>query len=102
MGLGAGDGLRPEMLISLTAPKLGAKHFQGKYHYIGGRFIPPQIAVRPHACTSCCFSVDCCHFCQQMTTRHDVGYCADDACCVQEKFKITIPEYPGAAQCVKI
>lgn len=41
----AGDGLRPEMLISLTAPKLGAKHFEGKYHYIGGRFIPPQIAV---------------------------------------------------------
>jgi hypothetical protein len=41
----AGDGLRPEMLVSLTAPKLGAKHFQGKHHYIGGRFIPPQIAV---------------------------------------------------------
>lgn len=40
-----GDGLRPEMLISLTAPKLGAKHFAGRHHYIGGRFIPPQIAV---------------------------------------------------------
>lgn len=61
MGLGSGDGLRPDMLISLTAPKLGAKHFQGKYHYIGGRFIPPQIAVGPHACTFCCFGVDHCY-----------------------------------------
>ena len=33
------------MLVSLSAPKLGAKHFQGRHHYIGGRFIPPQIAV---------------------------------------------------------
>ena len=40
-----GDGLRPEMLVSLTAPKLGAKHFQGQFHYIGGRFVPPAIAV---------------------------------------------------------
>ena len=42
-----GDGLRPEMLVSLTAPKLGSKHFEGKHHYIGGRFVPPQIAVSP-------------------------------------------------------
>lgn len=48
----AGDGLRPEMLISLTAPKLGAKHFQGKHHYIGGRFVPLQIAV-----SMCIFTV---------------------------------------------
>ena len=38
------------MLVSLSAPKLGAKHFQGRHHYIGGRFIPPQIAV----CTDFC------------------------------------------------
>ncbi|KAL3152151.1 Pyridoxine/pyridoxamine 5'-phosphate oxidase 1, chloroplastic [Trebouxia sp. C0010 RCD-2024] len=59
----SGDGLRPDMLVSLTAPKLGAKHFGGKHHYIGGRFVPPQIA---------------------------------------EKYKLTIPAYPGAAQCVRI
>jgi NAD(P)H-hydrate epimerase len=31
------------MLVSLTAPKLAAKHFKGRYHYLGGRFVPPAI-----------------------------------------------------------
>lgn len=35
--------LNPDMLISLTAPKLCAKFFQGKYHYLGGRFVPPAV-----------------------------------------------------------
>lgn len=35
--------IHPDMLISLTAPKLCAKSFQGKYHYLGGRFVPPKI-----------------------------------------------------------
>ncbi|KAK9828152.1 hypothetical protein WJX74_001066 [Apatococcus lobatus] len=39
----SGDGLRPDMLISLTAPKNGARHFDGKFHYVGGRFVPPSI-----------------------------------------------------------
>ncbi|XP_066465216.1 NAD(P)H-hydrate epimerase [Eleutherodactylus coqui] len=34
------DGLQPDMLISLTAPKLSAVHFSGRYHYLGGRFVP--------------------------------------------------------------
>ena len=34
--------LRPETLISLTAPKLAAAHFEG-FHYLGGRFVPPPI-----------------------------------------------------------
>nr|CAG4647296.1 EOG090X0AXR [Megafenestra aurita]SVE92574.1 EOG090X0AXR [Megafenestra aurita] len=38
--------LKPEMLISLTAPKICAKYFQGKYHYLAGRFIPPAIAIK--------------------------------------------------------
>lgn len=33
-------GIQPDMLISLTAPKLCAKKFKGKYHYLGGRFVP--------------------------------------------------------------
>ena len=41
----SGDGLRPDMLISLTAPKNGARHFDGKFHYVGGRFVPPSIQV---------------------------------------------------------
>lgn len=39
----AGDGLRPDMLVSLTAPKLCAKLFEGRFHYIGGRFVPPCV-----------------------------------------------------------
>lgn len=37
------NGLKPEMLISLTAPKLCAKQFKGKYHYLAGRFIPENL-----------------------------------------------------------
>lgn len=40
------DGLQPEMLISLTAPKKCAHHFHGKYHYLGGRFVPPKLAEK--------------------------------------------------------
>ncbi|CAG8444415.1 12681_t:CDS:2 [Funneliformis mosseae] len=35
-------GFTPSMLISLTAPKLCAKHFNGK-HFLGGRFVPPEL-----------------------------------------------------------
>ncbi len=46
----SGDGLRPDMLVSLTAPKRGARFFRGPFHYLGGRFVPPVIKVfRMHA-----------------------------------------------------
>ena len=34
-----GVGIRPNVLISLTAPKEGVKDFRGK-HFLGGRFVP--------------------------------------------------------------
>ncbi|XP_052265391.1 NAD(P)H-hydrate epimerase-like isoform X3 [Dreissena polymorpha] len=37
------NGLKPDLLISLTAPKLCAKHFTGKHHYLGGRFVPKTL-----------------------------------------------------------
>jgi hypothetical protein len=37
--------LKPSMLISLTAPKNCAQHFNGA-HYVGGRFVPPNIAQK--------------------------------------------------------
>lgn len=40
---GRADGLRPDMLISLTAPKKAAVHFSGRYHFLGGRFVPPAL-----------------------------------------------------------
>lgn len=36
-------GLTPKVLISLTAPKMCATKFKGKYHFLGGRFVPPAI-----------------------------------------------------------
>jgi NAD(P)H-hydrate epimerase len=35
-----GIGLRPKVLVSLTAPKKCAQAFKG-LHYLGGRFVPP-------------------------------------------------------------
>lgn len=34
-----GVGLEPDVLISLTAPKEGARGFKGR-HWLGGRFVP--------------------------------------------------------------
>ncbi|PNH06863.1 Pyridoxine/pyridoxamine 5'-phosphate oxidase [Tetrabaena socialis] len=67
-----GSALQPDMLVSLTAPKLCARYFQarqgaglrdGAHHYLGGRFVAPAI---------------------------------------RDKFGLTLPAYPGTAQCVRI
>ena len=38
-GNAAGVGLNPDVLLSLTAPKEGAREFRGR-HFLGGRFVP--------------------------------------------------------------
>jgi len=38
-----GVGLEPDVLVSLTAPKEGAKYFKGR-HFLGGRFVPWELA----------------------------------------------------------
>ncbi|XP_068641590.1 pyridoxine/pyridoxamine 5'-phosphate oxidase 1, chloroplastic isoform X2 [Aristolochia californica] len=58
-----GDGIRPDMLVSLTAPKLCAKKFSGAHHFLGGRFVPPAIAEKfklqlpPYPGTSMCVRI---------------------------------------------
>lgn len=42
------EGIQPEILISLTAPKLCAAKFTGKAHYLGGRFIPKSLEDKYH------------------------------------------------------
>ncbi|KAJ3799809.1 YjeF N-terminal domain-like protein [Lentinula aff. detonsa] len=37
-----GVGLQPDVLVSLTAPKLGVRSFNGR-HFLGGRFIPKTL-----------------------------------------------------------
>ncbi|KAG2462243.1 NNRE epimerase, partial [Polypterus senegalus] len=41
--VGSPDGIQPDMLISLTAPKKSALQFQGRYHFLGGRFVPTAL-----------------------------------------------------------
>ncbi|XP_052787194.1 NAD(P)H-hydrate epimerase-like [Mya arenaria] len=56
---GNANGLQPEMLISLTAPKLCAHLFKGKHHYLGGRFVPRtleqkyELNLPPYPGTDC-------------------------------------------------
>ncbi len=40
-----GSVLVPDVLVSLTAPKLCAKGFRGR-HFVGGRFLPPSVAEK--------------------------------------------------------
>ncbi|KIY46724.1 YjeF N-terminal domain-like protein [Fistulina hepatica ATCC 64428] len=40
-----GTGLNPDVLVSLTAPKEGARLFHGR-HFLGGRFVPTTIAEK--------------------------------------------------------
>lgn len=42
------DGISPEVLISLTAPKLCASKFRGEHHYLGGRFVPKALEEKYH------------------------------------------------------
>lgn len=42
----SGLNMQPDMLISLTAPKMCAKEFRGAHHYLGGRFVPPEIVEK--------------------------------------------------------
>ena len=37
-------GLEPDVLVSLTAPKLGVKEFRGQ-HFLGGRFVNKLVIV---------------------------------------------------------
>jgi len=38
-------GFQPDVLVSLTAPKLCSKSFRGR-HFVGGRFLPPPLAKK--------------------------------------------------------
>lgn len=38
--------IKPQMLISLTAPKMCASKFEGQFHYLGGRFVPKKLELQ--------------------------------------------------------
>ncbi|EDV25734.1 uncharacterized protein TRIADDRAFT_23664 [Trichoplax adhaerens] len=57
------NGIQPDMLISLTAPKLCARYFNGRVHYLGGRFVPNtlqnkyQMDLPPYPGTDCVMDI---------------------------------------------
>lgn len=53
-------GIKPDLLISLTAPKLCAKSFKGRFHYLGGRFVPPSLEEKYELNLPCYPGADCC------------------------------------------
>lgn len=59
----SGESIQPDMLVSLTAPKLCAKKFYGPHHFLGGRFVPPIIVEKynlklpPYPGTSMCVRI---------------------------------------------
>ncbi|XP_071039598.1 NAD(P)H-hydrate epimerase isoform X2 [Parasteatoda tepidariorum] len=57
---GCDDGIQPEFLISLTAPKLCSQHFKGKYHWLGGRFVPPSLSSKYELNLPSYPGTDCC------------------------------------------
>ncbi|XP_057565808.1 yjeF N-terminal domain-containing protein 3 [Hippopotamus amphibius kiboko] len=42
-GSHAEDGLRPDVLVSLAAPKRCAGRFSGRHHFVAGRFVPDDV-----------------------------------------------------------
>ncbi|XP_006885920.1 PREDICTED: yjeF N-terminal domain-containing protein 3 [Elephantulus edwardii] len=42
-GSDAEDGLRPDVLVSLAAPKRCADRFSGRHHFVAGRFVPEDV-----------------------------------------------------------
>uniref|UniRef100_A0A2P2L5J6 NAD(P)H-hydrate epimerase n=1 Tax=Rhizophora mucronata TaxID=61149 RepID=A0A2P2L5J6_RHIMU len=59
----SGQGIKPDLLVSLTAPKFCAKKFSGSHHFLGGRFVPPFIVNKyklhlpPYHGTSMCVQI---------------------------------------------
>ncbi|KAJ3513743.1 hypothetical protein NLJ89_g2776 [Agrocybe chaxingu] len=73
-----GVGLRPNVLVSLTAPKQGVKDYTGR-HFLGGRFVPK--------CALCIQDFQVAHFVDRI---------------LEERFELHLPHYPDSAQIVEL
>ena len=81
-GNAEGVGLEPDVLVSLTAPKEGARGFKGR-HFLGGRFVPKYVHCTPDF-------------------RRLVELIVFIYRTLEEKFELNIPPYPGFAQIVEL
>jgi len=69
----------PNVLVSLTAPKLGAAKFEGR-HFLGGRFVPRYVLGPPGRSIA-----------ENCTRR-----------VLEEKYNLNLPEYPGSSGIVEL
>lgn len=53
------EDIKPQLLISLTAPKLCSRFFSGT-HYLGGRFVPPALKEKYQLDLPEYKGLDCC------------------------------------------
>ena len=56
-----GTGFKPDVLTSLTTPKLCSRSFEGR-NFVGGRFLPPKITDKYRIKVKLqCMSSSCCY-----------------------------------------
>lgn len=77
------EGLEPDVLISLTAPKLGVKEFRGR-HYLGGRFVSKCVSLIHPVYESPLIDI-------HVFNRE-----------FEQRFEMNLPEYPGYEQIVEL
>ncbi|XP_007994114.1 yjeF N-terminal domain-containing protein 3 [Chlorocebus sabaeus] len=58
-GSDAEDGLRPDVLVSLAAPKRCAGRFSGRHHFVAGRFVPDDVRRKFALCLPGYTGTDC-------------------------------------------
>ncbi len=99
-----GAGLRPALLVSLTAPKQCARAFAGRHHFLGVRCsadallrLTPVWQKHRTACAQKCVP-------QFATAEHAFaslqGRFVPPA--IATRYGLCLPAYPGTAQCVRM
>ena len=97
--------IRPELLISLTAPKHCARKFDGKFHALGGRFMPPSAN---HETRERHAFVSKREISISQATKLDAYSCpaprsfVPSVSSLLSKFNLDLPSYSGSSQFVDI
>ena len=89
--------LVPDVLVSLTAPKLCAKEFHGR-HFVGGRFLPPNVAQKYGIRVSECMYMSCSQL--KLIPSFTLSLHPYRYLFIAIFFKM--PPYPGVAQVMEI
>lgn len=104
------QSLRPDVLISLTVPKLFAKYFHGR-HFIGGRFLPPAMAEKYGIRVSGVFDTIPCResmlfggflYCCLLDRKQCSTFAIHSKLFSTLILRVQMPPYPGKSQVMEI